>query len=182
MHKHFILLLVMFLGSHVPTGAQTLTPRIVLAQQHVLPTITILKTTSTPMSARFIPMAQGYIQSPARLNRPFAGAYQHDYSLEPIPPKEEAENLIHTVSNLPLFQLWGGRLQLGVFQSTPRFGPVVYGGMSGFRFAAQSYPSYPGGPHSGNLSLSFHFGRDVRTGRPTKAWQRLSGIVSAALN
>jgi hypothetical protein len=32
------------------------------------------------------------------------------------------------------------------------------------------------------FSLSFHFGRDARTGRPTQAWRCLSRIVDTVLN
>jgi hypothetical protein len=97
---------------------------------------------------------------------------------------EEVKNLILTLSSLPRVQFWGGRLQLDAFQSTlhsqnVQLGPLGYGGMQGFRPLAQGYP---GGPRSGHLTLSFHFGRDARTGRPTQGWQSLSRIVGTVLN
>jgi len=97
---------------------------------------------------------------------------------------EEVKNLILTLSSLPLVQLWGGRIQLYAFQSTPQsqslqFGLLGYGGMQGFRHPAQSYP---GGTHSTRLSISFHFGRDERTERTTHVWRNLSQIVGTVLN
>ena len=184
MHKRFIVLLGMFLGSHAPVAAQTPPPQIVLAQEHVAPIITMLRTVSTPLLALSFPLAQDHGQSPARFSLLFAGAYEPDHSLEPLPPMEEVKNLILTLSSLPLVQFWGGRLQLDAFQSTlhsqnMQLGPLGYGGMQGFRPPAQSYL---GGPRSVRISLSFHFGRDARTGRPTQAWRNLSRIVGTVLN
>ena len=184
MHKRFIMLLGMFLGSHAPVAAQAPAPQIVLAQEHVAPIITMLRTVSTPLSALSFPLAQDHGQSPARFSLLFAGAYERGHSLEPLPPMEEVKNLILTLSSLPLVQFWGGRLQLDAFQSTlhsqnVQLGPLGCGSMQGFRPPAQSYP---GGQRSARISLSFHFGRDARTGRPTQAWRNLSRIVGTVLN
>src|ERR1700676_1061053 len=101
MHKRFIVLLGMFLGSHAPAAAQT--AQIVLAQEHVVPIITMLRTASTPT----VPLAQNRGQSPDRFSHPFAGAYERDQSLEPLPPMEEVKNLILTLCTLPLVQFVG---------------------------------------------------------------------------
>jgi hypothetical protein len=184
MHKRFIVLLGMFLGSHAPVAAQTPAPQIVLGQEHVASIITTPRTASAPLSAPSFRVAQDHGQSPARFSPLFAGAYERDHSLEPLPPIEEVKNLILTLSSLPLVRLWGGRLQLNAFQSTlgnqnVQLRPLGYGGMQGFRPPAQGYP---GGPRSARLSLSFNFGRDARTGRPAQAWRNLSRIVGTVLN
>jgi len=187
MHKRFIVLLGMFLGSHAPAAAQTPAQQIVLAQEHVAPIITMLQTASAPLSALSFPQAQDHGQSPARFSLLFAGAYEPDHSLGPLPPMEEVKNLIHTLSSLPLVQLWSGRLQLDAFQSTVhsqnvQLGPFGYGGMEGFRPTWQSYPAGPLSVHSSGFSLSFHLGRDSRTRPPTQLWRHMTGFVVRVLN
>jgi hypothetical protein len=100
---------------------------------------------------------------------------------------EQVKTLLLTRSSLPLVQLWGGRLQLDAFQSTlhiqnVQLGPLGYGAAQGFRSPQQSYLGGPRSLHFSGLSVSFHFGRDARTGRPTQAWQRLARIVGGVLN
>ena len=56
---------------------------------------------------------------------------------------DEVKTLTLTQSSLPLFQLWGERLQLDAFQSTlhshnVQLGPSGYGGIEGFRPTRQS--------------------------------------------
>ena len=97
---------------------------------------------------------------------------------------EEIKNLILKLSSLPLVQLWGGRIQLYAFQSTPQsqslqLGLLGYGGMQGSLPPAQSYL---GGTRSTRLSISFHFGRDTRTERTPHVWRNLSRIVGTVLN
>ena len=97
---------------------------------------------------------------------------------------EEVKNLILAMSSLPLVQLWGGRIQLYAFQSTPhiqnfQLGLLGYGGMQGSLPPAQSYL---GGTRSTRLSISFHFGRDGRTERTNHVWRNLSQIVGTVLN
>ncbi len=187
MHKRFILLLGLFLGSHVPAAAQTPAPRIVLAQEHVAPIITMLPTVSTPLLAASFLLSQDPGKPNAHFSFMFAGAYESDYNLEHLSPMDEVKTLTLTQSSLPLFQLWGGRLQLDVFQSTlhiqnVQLNPFDDGGMRGSRLPGQSYP---GGPRSGRLSglnLNFHFGRDARTGHSAQAWRRLSRILGTVLN
>jgi hypothetical protein len=184
MHKRFIVLLGMFLGSHAPVAAQTPAPRIDLAQEHVAPIIAMVRTVSTPLSALSFPPARDHGQTSGRSSLRFAGAFERDHGQEPLPPMEEVKNLILTLSSLPLVQLWGGRIQLYAFQSTQhsqnlQLGLLGYGGMQGFRPPAQSYP---GGTRSTRLSISFRFGRDARTERPPHVWRNLSRIVGTILN
>jgi hypothetical protein len=187
MYKRFIVLLGIFLGSHAPAPAQTPAPRVVLAQEHVAPTITILRTLSpSPLASSFL-VSQDLGKSPARFSLLMAGAYGIDPSLEHLSPMNEVKTLTLTQSSLPLVQLWGGRLQLDAFQSTlhiqnVQFGPFGDGGMLDSRRLRQTYPGGPRSVHLSGLSLSFHFGRDARTGRPNQAWRRMSRILGTVLN
>jgi len=100
---------------------------------------------------------------------------------------EQVRTVFFTQSSLPLVQLWGGRLQLGVFQSTlhirnAQLGPLSYRGMQDFRGSLQGFAGGPGSVQLSGLSLSFRFGGPVRIGHPTQPWRRLSRIVGNALN
>jgi hypothetical protein len=187
-YKPFILLLGIFLGSHRPAIAQTPTPRFVLAQEHVAPTIiSILPTVSTALPAFSFLLFQGPAKSNLHFSRQFAGAYQGDYSLEHLSPMNEVRTVILTQSSLPLVQFWGGRLQLDAFQSTlhiqnGQLGLAGVGAMRGSLLSAQSYPGGPRSLHLSGLNLGFRFGRDARTGHPAQLWGRLTRMVDALLN
>jgi hypothetical protein len=187
MYKRFIVLLGMFLGSHVPVAGQIPVPQIVLAQKHGAQIMTMPGTVSIPLLTSSFLLSQDPGQSPAYFSLRFAGAYQRDLGLEHFSPMDEVKTLTLTQLSLPLFQLWGGRLQVSAFQSTlhsqnVQFGPSGYGGMEGFGPTRQSYPGGPLSVHCSGLSLSFHFGRDSRTRHPTQAWQRMTRFVGAVLN
>jgi hypothetical protein len=187
MHKGFILLLGMVLGSHVSAAAQTSAPLIVLAQEHIAPVMTMLRRVSTPLPAASFVLSQEPRESNAHFSLLFAGAYERDRSLERLPPMVEVKSLIFTLSSLPLVQFWAGRFQLDAFQSTLRlqnvqFGPLGNSGMQDFHRPQQSYPDGPRSVHLPGLSLSFHFGRDSRTRRPTQVWRRMTRLVGAVLN
>ena len=187
MHKRFILLLGVFLGSHVPTAAQTPVPQIALAQEHVAPIITMHPTVSSFFPVASFSLSQDSGKSNAHFNPLFAGAYERDYSLEHLSPMDEVKTLTLTQSSLPLIQFWGGRLQLDAFYSTfhiqnVQLGPFGNGDMRGSRLPRQSYLGGPGSVQLSGLSLSFHLSRDARTGHPAQAWRRLSRIVGTVLN
>jgi hypothetical protein len=187
MYKRFILLLGMFLGSHVPVAGQIPVPQIVLAQRHGAQIMTMPRTVSIPLLTSSFLLSQAPGKFPAQFNLRSAGAYQRDLSLEHFSPMDEVKTLTLTQSSLPLFQLWGGRLQLDAFQSTlhnqnVQLGPSGYGGMEGFRPTRQSYPGGQLSVHFSGFSLSFHFGRDSRTRHPTLAWRRMARFVGAVLN
>jgi hypothetical protein len=187
MYKPFILLLGMFLGSLVPIAAQTPVPRIVLAQAHFAPIITILPPVLTPLPAVSFRLSQDPEKSNANFSLRFAAAYPRDYRREHFSPMDEVETLILTQSSLPLVQFWGGRLQLAAFQSTlhiqtGQLGPAGNGGMRGSRLAGQSYPDGLRSIHLSGLSLSFRFGRDARSGHPAQLWRRLTQMVGAVLD
>jgi hypothetical protein len=187
MYKRFIVLLGMFLGSHVPVAGQTPVPQIVLAQEHGAQIMTMHRTASPPLPAARFLLSQDSGKLPAHLSLLLAGAYQRKPSLEHFSPMDEVKTLTLTQSSLPLCQLWGGRLQLAAFQSTlhsqnEQLGPLGYRGMEGFRPTRQSYPGGPLSVHFFGFSLSFHFGRDSRTKHPTHVWRRLTRFVGTVLN
>jgi len=124
---------------------------------------------------------------PAHFSLQFARAYKRDPSLEHVSPMDEVKTLTLTQSSLPLFQLWGGRLQLDAFQSTlhsqnAQLGPSGYGGIEGFRPTRQSYPGGPLSVHFSGFSLSFHFGRDSRAKHPPQVWRRMTQFVGTVRN
>jgi hypothetical protein len=187
MYKRFVLLLGMFLGSHVPVAGQTPVPQMVLAQEHGAQIMTMPRTVSIPLMTSSFLLSQDPGKPPAHFSLQFAGAYQRDSSLDHFSPMEEVKTLTLTQASLPLFQLWGGRFQLGAFQSTlhsqnVQLGPLGYGGMEGFRPPLQSYPGGSLAVHLSGLSLSFHFGRDSRTKHPTHVWRHMTRFVDAVLN
>ena len=186
-YKPFILLLGVFLGSHMPAAGQTPSPRSALAQAHVAPVVAMLPMVSTPLPATSFTPSRQTGQSNPHYSFSLAGVYERDYTLEHLSPMDEVKTLILTQSSLPLVRLWGGRLQLNAFQSTPhlqnvQFGAFGYGGMRGSRLIGQSYPGGPRSLRLSGLSLTFHFGRDDRTAHPVQLWRRLTGVVSAVLN
>ena len=187
MHKRFILLLSLFLGSHVPAAAQTPASRIVLVQEHAAPLITVLPAVSTASLAASFPLSRDTGNFDTHFSLKFAGAYERDYELEHLSPMDEVKTLSLTQSSLPLIQLWRGRLQLDAFQSTLHIQNVLVdpfgnGGTGGFRPPGRSYPRWSRSDHLTGLSLSFHLGRETRTGRRDLVWPRLSRILGTTFN
>jgi hypothetical protein len=185
-HKRFILLIGIFLISHGPAAAQISAPRIILAQEHVAPIITMLPTVSTPLPSASL-LSQDPGKSSAHFSFSSARAYEPDYSLKHLSQVNEIKTLILTQSSLPLGQLWRGRFQLDAFQGTlqlqkAKLGCFGDGDMLNSCFQRQSYPGGPGSLSFSGLSLSFHFGRDARIEHPVPLWQRLTEIVGAVLN
>jgi hypothetical protein len=181
MHKRFILLLGVFLGSRVLTAAQMPAPELVPAQELVASIVTAAPTPLLAVS--FLLPDSG--KPATHFSYLFAGAYQRDQGLEglaSLSPMREVKTLFLTQSLLPLVQIWGGRLRLDGFISTlhmqnVELGPSAAGGLQDFRLLRQGYP---GGPRSVDLygvSLSFHFGRDAQIGRPAPIWLCLAQIV-----
>jgi hypothetical protein len=163
MYKRFTLLLGIFLGSHEPAVAQTPAPQIVLVQERVSTTVTILPTASAPLPTASFLVPQNPGKSSTHFTWQFAGTYERDHSLEPLPPMEKVRTLFFMQSSLPITQLWGGRLHLDAFQNTLHI---------------QNLRSV----HLSGLSVSFHFGQGARAERPTQSWRSLSRIVLTALN
>lgn len=185
MRKEFVLLLGMFLGS-CGAAAQTPAPQIVLASEHIAPVMTALRTSSIPLSAASFLRSQDPGESPAHYSLLFAGAYERVDGLEHLSQMVKVKSLMFTLSSLPLIQFWRGKFQLDAFQSTLRMenmqlGPSRYGGIEGSRTPRQSYLGAPLSVHFTGLSLSFHFGRDSRTTRPTQAWRRMTQFMGGIL-
>jgi len=185
--KRFVVLIGMLLGCQAPGVAQTPPPQYVQAQERAAPTMAMLPTVSTALVvAPSTLLYQDPGNSPAHFNRLFVGAYERDPSLGQLLPMERVKNLLFTQVNLPLLQLWGGRLQLGAFQSTlhiqnVQLSPLGYAGTQDFRSGQQSYSGGPRSVRLSGLSLSYHFGGDVRGARTTDVLRRLTRIVDNAL-
>jgi len=186
MYKPFILLLGVFLSSPAPAAAQTPAPQIILESEHLAPALTMLPTVSPSSLAASFLLYQDPGKFPIHFSRLSFGAYEPDHGLTRLPGMEVVKTLFLTQSSFSLVQFWGGRLQLEAFQDTLRIqsvqlGPLSYGAMSDFPQMRQSYPGGPRSLHLSGLSLSFHFGRDARTGPPAQTWRRLSRIVGTFL-
>lgn len=187
MHKRFIMLLGVFLSSHVPTGAQTPSPLIVPTQVLVAPIVTMVRTIPAPFLFPSFPPFLSPGRSAAHSSYLFVGAFERDPSLASLSQMREAKTLFLTQSSLLLVQLWGGRLRLDGFISNlnmqnVQLGPSAAGGLLDYR--PQRLGS-PGGPRSVGLygfNLSFHLGRDSRTSPPTQVVRRMTRFVSAVLN
>jgi hypothetical protein len=191
MHKRFILLVGMFLGSHVPAASQTPAPRIVVAQDRIASNMIMVPTLPAPLLAASFLLPENPGKSAPHFSYLFAGTYEHDAGpeglegLRRLSPMQEVKTLFLTQSLLPLVQLWGGRLRFDGFTSrlqmqNVQLGPSAAGGLLDFRPPRQGYP---GGLRSVGLygvNLSFHFGRDAQIGRPTQIWRCLARMVSAA--
>ena len=177
MHKRFILLLVLFLGDLVPAAAQAPASQIVPRQNRIASLVATVPT--APVAASFLP-PDNLGKSRSHFNYRFTETYERDASLEALveslSPMHEVKTFILTQSLLPLVSLWDGRLRLDGFTSTlhmqnMQFGPSAEGG---FRLPRQSYVIGPRSVDLYGVSLSFHFGRDARSGRPTQIWQWLA--------
>jgi hypothetical protein len=187
MYKRLITLLGIALCSLAPAAGQTPAPRIILAREHVAPIIPMLRTVSNPVPPSSFLLYQDPGIPPVHFSYLFAGATELDPGTEVLPSVKKVKTLFYTQSSLPLVQLWSGRLELGAFQNTVHIqnvllGPLAYGVMQGFRSSRRGYPGGPPSLHFSGLSLTFHFGRNVRTERSINAWRRLSRMVGNVLN
>src|SRR6202140_5012835 len=134
MHKRFILLLGVFLGSRVLTAAQMPAPELVPAQELVS---SIVTAAPAPLLAVSFLLPQNPGKSAAHFSYLFAGAYERAQGLEglaSLSPMREVKTLFLTQSLLPLVQIWGGRLRLdGFFRPLPmqngELGPSAAGGL-----------------------------------------------------
>jgi hypothetical protein len=155
MHKRFIVMLSVFVGSYVPTAAQTPAAQIALAQERVVPIVTKVRTVPTAFFVAPFPLFENPRKSAPHFSYLSARVYGRDSldnlgRLERLSPVREVRTLFLRQSILPLLQFWGGRLRLDGFTSTldtqnVMLGPSAGGGLLDYRPRRQSYP---GGPHS----------------------------------
>lgn len=190
--KRFLVLLGMVLGSYVPAAAQSPAPQVLLAQARFEPIIMMMPaavsaplpaTSSAPLPATSLPLPQGAEKSPAHFSPLFGAACQQDPGLENPLPVETVRTLFVTQSSLPIAPLWGGRLQLGAFESTlnmqnVQLGPSASGGPQDFRpLRGEGYRGMPRSVSLVGISLTVRFGRHVQTGPSTHVWRCLAWIV-----
>jgi hypothetical protein len=180
MHKRFILVLGVILGSYVSTAAQT--PAAQIAQERISPIITLVRTAPPPTHASSFPPSKSPGKSVAHFSYLLVGAYERDRSLASLSPIREVRTLFLTQSSLPLVQLWGGRLQLDGFMSrlhtqNVQLGPSGAGGLLDFRPPRQGYLVGPRSVGLSGINLSFHFGQDAQIGRPIQIWRCLARIA-----
>ncbi len=185
-HKRFILLLGMFMGSQAAAG-EISAPRIASAQKPIAPVITVFRAESKTLLAPSFLLSQDRENTLARISLRLSGLDERDQVLERLSPVIKVKTLILTQLSLPLVQLWDGKLELSAFQSTLRiqnvqFGALGYAAMPDFPLPQQNFPGGPRSIHLSGLSLNFHFGRVEGTRRPTQAWRCVPRIVAALLN
>lgn len=181
-YKRFAVLLGIILGSDALAVAQTPSLPNVAAQEWVAPSKPMLQTAALPLVSAFPVVNLDPGKSPARFSFRFAGGYEGDHSLEGFPQLEQFKTTLFTQTNLPLIQLWGGRLQLDAFQSTFHILNMQPGPMGLVRSQGQSYPSGPRSSQLSGLSLSFQFGRGARGGRPSELWRNVTRLAGNVLN
>ena len=107
MHKRFILLLSVFLGSRVLTAAQMPAPEFVPAQELVA---SIVTAAPAPLFAVSFLLPENPGKPAAHFSYLFAGAHERDQGLEglaSLSPMREVKTLFLTQSLLPLVQNLG---------------------------------------------------------------------------
>jgi hypothetical protein len=179
MRKQFFTLLGLLLSSQVPAAAQITAPGIVAP-------IARAPMATTPLAPASFLLTQGTGNHKGQFSLTLAGAYARELNPDELSPMDETKTLTLTRSSLLLVQLWGGRMQVGAFQSTLHMRNVLLSpfdnGAVGSHLAELSYPGVPRSVDLSGLSLSLHFHRDAVTGRPVQAWRRMSRILGAVLN
>jgi len=157
MKRKLILLLGVFLASHLPAAAQTRAPRIVAEQDRMAQSIAMVQAAPTPLLAVSLPLPGNLGSSalrtvpaplpPASFPRPkkhadsaahfsyvFAKPYQPDQGLdglENMSQMSEVDTLFLKQSSLPLMQIWGGRMRFDGFASTMNVQNVQLGPSAG---------------------------------------------------
>jgi hypothetical protein len=183
MHRRFILLLGIFLGSYVPMAARPPLPQTFRWVEPLTPIVKIAQTVPTGLflSSSVLLESTGRV---AHVNYRFAGVYERRNSLGSLSLVREVETLFIRQSILPLLQVWGGRLRIDGFTSTlnmqnVQLGPAAGGGLLDYRPRRQNCP---GGPRSVDLygvNLTFHFRQDAQLASPTQIWRTLAQIIRA---
>ena len=117
-------------------------------QEPVSTTMTILPTVLAPLPTASFLLPQNPGKSPAHFTWQFAGSYERDHSLEPPPRIEKVRTLFFTQSNLPITQLWSGRLHLDAFQDTLHYSEPTFVPSLRPQCELSLWPGHEGGtPH-----------------------------------
>jgi hypothetical protein len=170
MHKRFILLLGMFLGTRVPMAAQTPAPQIVPTQERIAPIVTVVPTVQVPLHAAPFLLPDNPGKPAAHFSYVFARAYEGHPGLDDLKslsPMHEVKTLILTQSLLPLVQIWGGRLRLdGLYQHASHAEHATWSLIR--RSAEFSFPA-------AKLSRWAAFGRSLRLQPELSLWAGRTG-------
>jgi hypothetical protein len=144
MKRKVIVLLGVFLASHLSAAAQTRAPRIVAEQDRVAPSmamvpaprtpllavslplpgnpeISALRTVPAPLPPASFPRPKKHADSAAHFSYVFARPYHPDQGLdglENMSQMSQVDTLFLKQSSLPLVQIWGGRLRFDGFART----------------------------------------------------------------
>ena len=186
MHKRFILLFGMFMGSQAAAG-QISVLRIAPAQKPVAPVIVVFGREPKTLLAPSFLLSHERENAFAHTSLRFSGREERDQALERLLPVIKVKTLILTQVSLPLVELWNGRLELDAFQSTLRtqnvqLGPLGYAALRDFPLPQQNFPGGLRAIHLSGLRLTFHFRRVEGRRRPTRAWRYVPQIAAAILN
>jgi hypothetical protein len=188
MRIHLTLLLGMLLSNCVLTVAQIPAVQIASTREPIAPITTMAQMVSAPLLARAPLLVAKPAKYPDHCNYTFAGVYERDQGLdglEMLSQIREVKTLFIAMSSLPLLNLWGGRLRFDGFTSTidtqnVQLGPSAGGGLEDFRPPRQTSSVESRSIDRYGLSLSFHFGRGARIGRPAQGWHSLARVLDAA--
>lgn len=156
-------------------------------QKPVGPVVRVFSAESKTLLAPSFLLSQDRENTFAHMSLRLSGLDEREQALVRLSQVTKVKTLILTQVSLPLFQLWGGKLELEAFQSTLRIQNVQFGalGFSVMPESGLSQQSFPGGSrsvHLSGISLNFNFGRVEETRRPTRVWKCVPRIVAALLN
>jgi hypothetical protein len=179
MFRRFVALLGLVLGSYMAAAAQRPLQQVATVPEPPAPALTApLRTLQAPLSASAFLLFQNPTGSTARFTFRIAEDREREHSLASILPIEYMKTVFVTESRLSFAQIWGGRLQLGCFASTLHTGNIGLGA-SALREPLRSPGYFNAIPpvHMYGIRLSFVFGPDTHSGRPTNLWRSLSQVV-----
>ena len=143
--------------------------RLVLAREHVAPTVTVHLPASLTLFTAPSLQYHAVSNSPSRVDLSYSGTNEPLQNINSLVAMENVRTVFFTETRFPLLELYGGRLRFDAFQNTLHIQNVQPG------------PSAVRSLHFSGLSLNFHVGHIAGTGRPVHTWRRLSQIVDTAL-
>jgi len=166
-HEKCLLLLGAALSTFCPAAAQSIPARVAPIQARPEPAVTSFRT-STRDSLRSVALSDPLPQT--RLAR-FSQLASKSYpTLGRLLPSLSNETFFASQWRLPVVGLWGGHLQVGIFDTTLHmdnimFGPAPRGSLRDFGPPRLGLPRGPRAADLYGVSLAFRFDRDGRTGR-----------------